>query len=237
MLFTDQGPMFFIHVPKTGGTSMEDYLRRRFGPLALNDINKREKVPGTGLIAAINHLSAIDLKELIPQQSLLTFAIVRNPLNRLLSEYQWQRQASFMSRFSFSTWLRIVTKAYAYDARVYGNHIRPQDQMVPEGVETFQLEDGFEAIIARIDEVTRSTHPDLGVGQFKRRTAPREEITVYRQDVALVQSIYSTDYARFGYPLEDQGSYPADPLSALRAGLAMPLARALIAKQRQDWLR
>lgn len=235
--FTDQGPIFFVHVPKVGGTSMEDYLQRRFGQLALNDTNKRAKVPGTGLMAAVNHLSAIDLPELIPQQSILTFAIVRNPLDRLLSEYNWQRQASLMSRFSFSTWLRIVTRALAHDARTYGNHIRPQVQMVPDEVEVFRLEEGFDPIIARIDELTGSTHPDLTVGQFKKRPAAREEITIYRQDVALVQKVYADDYVRFEYPLQDIGQYPLDIMAGAREIIAVPLARALIAKQRRDWLR
>lgn len=238
---TDHGPIFFVHVPKTGGTSVEDYLIRRFGPLALNDVNKRGGVTGTGLITAVNHLSAIDLQEMIPAQSILTFAVVRNPLTRLLSEYSWQRGASFMSRLSFSTWLRVMVHACAREARVYGNHIRPQDQMVPEGVEVFRLEDGFDGLLARLDAVTGTRRPDLEIGHFKPRAQGRETVRVHRQDVALIQRVYARDYARFGYTMETLSDYPQDRWAVVRGLpahlLARLLARLLVWKQRRDWVR
>ena len=40
--------IFFAHVPKTGGSSVEDYLIRRFGPLSIIDVNIRTGVRSTG---------------------------------------------------------------------------------------------------------------------------------------------------------------------------------------------
>ncbi len=72
--------IFFAHVPKTGGSSVEDYLARRFGPLCIIDRNKRSGVAGTGLIVPSTHLAAEDLAELLPHDLTYSFAVVRDPL-------------------------------------------------------------------------------------------------------------------------------------------------------------
>lgn len=236
-LFPQGKVLFFVHVPKTGGSSVEDYLERRFGPLAMVDRHKRAGVTGTGLISPVTHLSALDLEEIVPETCDLCFALVRDPLARVLSEYRWQRGASRMSRMDFSAWLRVVIAAARREPRIYENHIRPQDQMVPAQAEVFRLEDGFDAMIARLDAVTGTTAPGIAVGHLKNRQKDAAPIPVLAEDAALVAEYYAADYARFGYDLPDPGHYPSDPGAARRGGLAAPLARLLVAKQRRDWLR
>ncbi|MAC81915.1 MAG: hypothetical protein CML66_28115 [Rhodobacteraceae bacterium] len=237
MVLSERGPVFFAHVPKTGGTSVEHYLYQRFGPLSLNDVNKQANLPGTGLICAVNHLSALDLREMIPAQAILVFAMVRDPLERCLSEYAWQQGASRMSRMPFSTWLRVMARCVAIDARAYGNHIRPQDDLVPEQARIFRLEDGFDQMIDRIDTVTASQRPDLAVGHLKPRAGHGPQIRVHREDVALIQSLYARDYARFGYAPRTLSDYPRDRRAPARAALATLLAPAVMARQRRDWIR
>ena len=83
---TPKGLIFFAHVPKTGGSSVEEYLVRRFGgPLSLIDNNKNKGVRGTGLITPATHLAVTDLRELLPRLH-YSFAVVRDPLSRLQSE-------------------------------------------------------------------------------------------------------------------------------------------------------
>lgn len=237
MVLSEHGPVFFAHVPKTGGTSVEHYLSRRFGPLSLNDVNKRTGRRGTGLITPVNHLSALDLRDLIPPQAILVFALVRDPLDRCLSEYAWQQGASRMSRMPFSTWLRVMARCVAIDARAYDNHIRPQDDLVPDTAEVFRLEDGFGGMIDRIDTVTSSHRPDLAMDHLKPRAPGGAPIRIHREDVALVQDLYARDYTRFGYAPRDLSAYPRDRRAPARAALAALLAPAVMARQRRDWVR
>ncbi len=235
--FTETGPIFFVHVPKTGGTSMEDYLLRRFGPLALTDVNKQHGVRGTYLMAAVNHLSAIDLREMIPVQSILVFALVRDPLQRLLSEYRWQSGASRMSRLSFSSWLRVMDACVRIDPRAYGNHVRPQADLVPAGAEVFRLEDGFGPAVARIDAVTNSIASNIEVGYFKARRKAQDDIPVFREDAALIRGMHGADYDRFCYPAPALSEYPPDPHAALRGLVGRGLARGVMWRQRRRWLQ
>jgi hypothetical protein len=226
--------LYFVHIPKTGGSSMEDYLRRRFGQLFLFERKLRPHNKGAGIIVQIVHLSSWDLEQVIPNEIDLVFGIVRDPLARIMSEYRWQSGASASSKMPFSTWLRIMISAARREPRVYGNHIRPMDELTPERTEVFRFEDGFEPVVARIDDVMGSSMPEMTIGHLKNRKDFRK-IEVYRQDIELINDYYAADFARFGYERPEPGAYPSDPMAWLRDLQAGPLARLLVAKQRWSW--
>ena len=228
-------PIFFAHVPKTGGTAVEDYMLRRFGPLAILDRNKRRGVTGTGLLMPATHLAAIDLAELLPPGT-VTFAMVRDPVDRLQSEYRYQQKASRASRLDFSTWLRVMLACLAREPRVYENHIRPQSDLVPEGAEIFHLErDGMTGMVAWLDAATGTTAPDVAVSEVNRSRA-RAPITLHREDVAAIEAAMAVDYDRFGFERRDQAALPADPSVARRRAMAAALASTIVARQRRRWV-
>src|SRR6056297_3622976 len=107
--------LFFAHVPKTGGSSLEDYLAERFGPLAWLDRywELRWKDGGcreAGLRVSPQHLAAEDALRLLPGPSDWSFALVRDPVARIVSEYRFQARAPGRRRrlaeLGFSSWLR-----------------------------------------------------------------------------------------------------------------------------------
>ena len=73
----------FIHIPKTGGTTIEHFLKD-------NGINQLEYI-GVVNNRSMQHYKASELKLRIPQyfNNYYKFSIVRNPYDRLLSEYYW----------------------------------------------------------------------------------------------------------------------------------------------------
>lgn len=226
--------IFFAHVPKTGGSSVEDYLIQRFGPLSLIDENKRTGVRGTGLIVPATHLAATDIKELVPHDLAYSFAVVRDPLRRLESEFRYQSGVSQMSKLGFSPWLKVMLKAARAEPRLYENHIRPQSDLVPEGADIFKLEDGFDAMMAKLDALTGASVPGLTVPHINTRK--KEPITMSRADVEAVTTFYAADYDRFGYPRPDLNDYIDTP-PGWRDRLTGPLAATLVRKQRRDWVK
>lgn len=236
LLFKNGKLIFFAHVPKTGGSSVEDYLIRRFGSLAMVDRHKHKGIPGTGLISPITHLSTLDLEEILPENLDLCFAVVRDPLKRIISEYRWQQNSSRMSRLSFSTWLRLSIGAAKKDPRIYENHIRPQSEMVPENAEFFRLEDGFDALINRLDEVTDTLAEGVEMGHLLKRSSARQ-VEVSREDAEIVADYYSVDYNRFGYELPDIESYKSDSFSGIRKVIVIPLIQLLLLKQHIAWVQ
>jgi hypothetical protein len=227
--------IFFAHVPKTAGSSVEDYLIRRFGELSIRDQHKRNRVAGTGLITPSTHLSALDLLELLPRDLAHCFAFVRDPVDRMLSEYRYQLGVSKTTRFGFSTWLRLMLGCARREPRIYENHIRPQSDLVPDSAKVFRLEDGFEPFIAWLDQVTGTTAPEVEMGHLLKRE--HAEVALSRQDLRLMAAFYAEDYARFGYATPDTSAIGYDAYAPLRSGLAARLAPMIVLRQRQAWLR
>lgn len=227
--------VFFAHVPKTGGTSVQDYLIRRFGALSMLGRQSQKGPRGTSLINSAQHLSAQDLEEILPADLNWTFAVVRDPIDRALSEYRFQRGSSRVSNFGFSTWLRIMIFAARCEPRIYDNHIRPQADLLPPGTEVFHLEDGLDEIILRLDEIFNEKTPDLNIPHLLKST--NSPIAISREDVALISNFYHADYVRFGYAKPSCDSLSGDRMAKLRNFIAYPLAYLLVIRQRLTWLR
>ena len=227
--------VFFAHVPKTGGSSVEEYLIRRFGgPLSLKDVTHRNGRRRRGLISLSTHLTAEDLLDVLPHDVDYSFAVVRNPLQRVLSQYRFQAGVSRTARYTFSTWLRLMLHCVAMDLRVYQNHIRPQSDLVPEDSEVFRLEDGFDGMIAWLDEITGTIAPEIEINHLlKKEHVP---VAVKSDDVRLIHDYYAADYERFGYERESLAGYPPDRCIPLRNMAAYALAPIIVHRQRRHWL-
>lgn len=228
--------IFFAHVPKTGGTTVEDYMIRRFGHLSILDRNKRTGVVGTGLLMPATHLAAGDLAELLPKPLDYSFAMVRDPVSRLQSEYRYQTKVSRMSRFDFSTWLRIMLAGLTIEPRIYENHIRPQSDLVPDGAEIFHLErDGMTQMITQLDAVTGQAAPEITIEEANRSTY-RSPITLHAEDVEAIEKTFAVDYDRFGFDRRDRTALPHDSRVARRQAIARMLAPFIVQRQRRRWI-
>lgn len=240
MYLPEKGPrIFFAHVPKAAGSSVKTYLAQRFGRPIMNDTTVYlgdARYRRRGFVTPPSHFSAADLDEFLPESLDLCFSFVREPLARAVSEYRYQKGVSRLARLSFSTWLRTALAAAARDPRVYQNHLRPQTEMVPERAEVFRLEDGFDAFVARLDEVAGQTAP-MTIDHVNRSKASTDEVTIHRQDADLVARFYAEDYRRFGYDLPSLDAFPVDPRAGVRDLYGRLVAPVLVAAQRRKWLR
>ena len=202
--------LFFAHVPKTGGSSVEDYLAARFGPLSMLDrgwFGYRYGGGGArsaGLLTSPQHLTAADAGRLFQTPPDWSFAVVRDPVARIVSEYRYmaargRRPWRWLAKAGFSPWLHTVLRAARHDPTIFDNHLRPQSDIVPAEAEVFRLEDGLDALIARIDAVTGTTAPGLAMGHALK-SGPADRPDPAPADLAAIGQAYASDYARFGYP-------------------------------------
>lgn len=227
--------LFFAHVPKTGGSSVEDYLIRRFGgPLSLRDVTHREKDRHRGLIALSTHFTARDLDDVLPHDVDHLFAVVREPLSRMKSQFRFQEGVSRTRRFNFATWMRVMLAAHHRDPRIYQNHIRPQSDLVREGSEVFKLEDGFGNMIAWLDRITGTTAPEIEMGHLLKRK--HEPIEMTREDAQIIVDFYAADYDRFGYERPDLSDLPSRTFPTWKKPIVSAAARAVVRGQHRHWL-
>lgn len=199
----------FIHVPKTGGTAIETYFRGIgltgfFDPATYMPVRPYLKVPPA-------HYDYGVLNRLYNLDGLYSFAVVRHPVKRVVSEYKWALEkstgaASHAGR-SFADYLRLMLENYKRDENVAAGHFKPQIRFVGDKVsKIFKYEAGLENIITHVLK-------DVGLTLEREVRLPVVNNTSHRdvvpspEDIALIQDFYAEDFKAFGY---DQIAFP-DP--------------------------
>jgi hypothetical protein len=216
--------VYFAHVPKCAGSSLEVYLQRRFGRLAFRD-QAHYRDPGTRWTrTSPQHVTVADLDRLIPARFFgERFTMLRHPVPRLVSVFRFQRdwEGRIDRDTGLTEWLDGLGRARRNSSYRLDNHLRPMTAFVPEDSRIFRLEEGGLAqVIPWLDDLqgkaadprempVLNTHGGL---MAKRGAAPRA-VTVTSEDRARIAALYAEDFARFGY---DPDVVPEDVVLAER---------------------
>lgn len=209
--------LHFIHIPKTGGSSVSSYLRAK-GPLALYS---RERVEWSK--STPQHIEAHTQNTLLPEGFAdHAFAILRDPIDRLLSEYRYRATRRNMpchlpdrmgpgdrltvefdwgTEFhgTFDEWVEQIFNGQALDPYLCDNHVRPQADFIGRDAKVFLFENGLKQVFDWIDTST-NTHRTL-VKLDRNASSPfaidmlgetREMImTFYREDFDTIKRIHA----------------------------------------------
>lgn len=187
--------VLFVHVPKTGGSSVERFLASH-GTLHL----RGAKAPG--MPCSPQHLHAEALAIHGPQEGLdWIFTIVRHPVARIISEYRYQmrKPRGLHKRFGFSFWFRHAMARRSINPSYRDNHFRPQHEFLLPGVEIFRFEDGIDACLNRIAH--RLGVPPAHDRIHEKRSAP-QPVTLTKADIARIASFHARDFEQFDYPAD-----------------------------------
>jgi len=207
---------YFAHVPKCGGTSIDNYLTRRFGPLGFNSSHGALIPPHMKWNrSSTQHVPVYALEQLLPPDWFASsFAVVRNPLGRLISAYFFAKaDGRVPDTTDFNAWFqdaatRIETRPFDHDG-----HLLPQSTFVPNGSRIFRFEDGLDQIIPYLDGLSGNQDGPReiearNVGRWRSKTDVPVPTT---QTLALIAQVYAEDFARFGYSAATE---PADAETA-----------------------
>ncbi|WFB36494.1 sulfotransferase family 2 domain-containing protein [Kiritimatiellota bacterium B12222] len=123
--------ILFIHIPKTGGSSLEKMVigegwSEHFcvRGKSLRDIPYYKTTP--------QHLHSEGLSQFFNFEEFNhVITIVRDPFSRLKSEYYWQ-QSRKLSRLGVEEWIDQTFSLYKENPYIYDNHIRPQVEFIPD---------------------------------------------------------------------------------------------------------
>lgn len=189
--------LLFVHIPKTGGTSVEAMLKTCGGVEALRHSALIPDLPCTP-----QHFHAAILTKLVPPALYdFGFTIVRNPYDRLASEYK-MRVLEREKAISFDAWVERMFARYARDPFVRDNHIRPQSEFLFDGLELFRFEDGaVQRIRDRLDRLGLVNAADV---PWERRSAT-QSISMSPETAHRIAIFYAVDFERLGYDIGDFG--------------------------------
>ncbi|MGB7260513.1 MAG: sulfotransferase family 2 domain-containing protein [Albidovulum sp.] len=198
---------YYAHVPKCGGSSVEAYLKSRFGSLAF--LNTRYlDLPDAArwTKSSPQHLPHADFHRLIPADWITSsFAVVRHPMKRLVSAflYQVEVEGTVAALWSIDEWFDDWLKRAEAEPFLYDNHLRPQAEIVPEGAAVFRLEDGLDPLVAHFDTLAGDTKGARAIpaeNVRKKAMAPdAERLKPSDETKARIAAYYAADFSRFGY--------------------------------------
>jgi len=235
--------VYFAHIPKCAGSSVEDYLRDRFGPLALLDRQYLSvPEPARWSRTSPQHVDWASLERFFPAAFFADiFAVVRHPLDRAVSAFRFQSEVegTVPAGTGFGDWLRAEAEAWTAEPHRSDNHSRPQcDFLPPEdgpGCAVFHLEHGLDALIPYFDALAgNETGPRAMSHANRAAPAGTARIEPTEAERALVAELYAADFARFGYspdrrtPLAEAPELSAEFMArnaAARARAGRPLNR------------
>jgi hypothetical protein len=202
----------FVHIPKTGGTSMALALEARAmrDDILVGDTPKARRRKGRlkGVTTAgrlWKHSRLSDIAGLLPEEDLarfLVFTMVRNPWDRIVSYYHWLRAQRFdhpavrlAQATAFSPFLNHPETRATFAAERYGDYVRGADGQEREAVFV-----RLEHLAEDLAPVERHLGFRLDLRHENRSERPADWRACYSDaDAALVGGLCGEDIARFGY--------------------------------------
>ena len=212
MIYSPARGYLFIHIPKTGGTSLAIALEDKASkddvmagdtPKAVKRRKRLKGLPAKGRLW--KHSTLADLDGWLTAEELAglhIFTIVRNPWDRLVSYYHWLRTQCFdhpavklAQDLEFSGFLAHPHTQASLAAAPYASYVTDA-----AGTERCGRYLRFE----HLEEDTAKLGEDLGLKldlpHVNRSNRPRDYRPFFNEsDAALVEKTLKTDIQRFGY--------------------------------------
>ncbi|WND03198.1 sulfotransferase family 2 domain-containing protein [Temperatibacter marinus] len=202
--------ILYIHTPKTGGAYIEDFFKA----------NGFKMTYWTSIIDPIERCTAQHYHMKILNQLFdfskfnFIFMTVRNPISRLVSEYNWliKKRKILSPSISFEEFLKKTLEDYNKNPYLYDNHIRPQTEFAKKGVTVFKQENQFDEKWAeRLETLIGIEFKTKEVVKTQNSPDFHKKLTLGDVDPAVVKAVndfYHLDFKNFNYdPEEAWNSY------------------------------
>ena len=218
MPICNKNKIIFVHIPKTGGTSIEKLFGMYNENSNMPDLDKLHghvpvenstKVNNPLSLAGnygyyLQHLSINEIKRLIPDHIYIDkniFTCIRNPWDRIVSEYIWA--------YSFLKFDDFINKVYdVVSNRIMLDtenvHFRPQNEFLNSELNYICR---FEEFKSDLGNLTKSLSLNINVDKIPHeKKSIRNHYSQYysNKSIALIEEIYAKDIEIYGYTYQNK---------------------------------
>jgi hypothetical protein len=205
MVILDKYKLIFIHIPKTGGTSIEFNFGFKLG---FYNSNKKEYW-GIKNKKCMQHYLWSDYKKLEEDKwkFYYKFSVVRDPYKKMISAYKWNPVFGRCKKNTFKQFLekaKDIIDNDQYSKNCYFDHIMPQHKFIFDENDNlmvdkvFKLETLNEKFNAFLDEreivIEKLVHIN--------RTKKKDEIILDQDDIKLINKLYKKDFELLGFKMK-----------------------------------
>lgn len=200
MVWDIKRKIIFIHIPKTGGTTIENYMKTIDKPIFYGGYGKLKNI----IFQHLNYKNYIKFFGKEEYNKFIKFSIVRNPYDRLISEYYWSKlNIGFKSNKTFDYFLNqvedIVTNR-KYNLTIHHNHFIPQYEFICDSNNNivvdklFKFEE-FNEILKFLNEKKYNTKKEKNLNVSKNK----EKIILNNNQKKKIYELYKKDFEIFKY--------------------------------------
>ncbi len=196
--------VLFVHVPKTGGTSVERLFSGNGYRMSLRDGKVGKESVNWVRRCSPQHLHAAMLSEMLLLDRFdLIFMLARDPLARFRSEYSMRHRDDLRTDAeTVSRWTERVFDRYGEDPYLFDNHLRPQSEFRLPATEVYRLEDGLEAMVSDLNArfgLDLPAEVPHAMNRAKASGVASRDVEISEATSARVRDFYRADYEAFGY--------------------------------------
>jgi len=225
--------LIYIHIPKTGGISIEEYLQSYYGYKrntflfnhgygVYSSYNNSKKTIYPHMHYPLSHLvSELNKNNIQVDDTWNIFSIVRNPYHKLLSAMFYEEKLPLKYNYftlpekQRSYYLNSMLREYIHsdtNFNYHSNHTYPQHLFFKNSnlnYKIFKFEQGLENILIElgfnnVDKLPHMLNTFTSLGVPK----PQYETLYTNEFINYVNQNYKEDFELFGYEMLDSNIYP-----------------------------
>ena len=213
MPISHQFNTIYIHIPKTGGTSIEKYL---------NIYNENGLRPNTNILHGhvpikfedneydplnvegragynLQHLTSNEIKNLISDkiyQKYFKFTFIRNPWDKIVSEYEWAYYSLEFDDY-INRVLYVVQNRIRLDTK--NTHLRPQIEFINNDLDFIGRFENFSNDVEKVSSLI-GVNLDIKKLPHTKKSDRDNYKTYYNENTKnIIQNVYKEDIKQFGY--------------------------------------
>lgn len=208
----------FIHIPKTGGTSLEEYLKKK-SKQTLFSGRTNSILPNNFKSISLQHQYFVTIKKYkellqVPfDETMQIITIVRNPYDRIISDLLWYKLIG-KEDLTNKEKIYCIIKEYVFSDK-YDNHNSSQTSFLLN--EDGQIESSIR--IFKTESLTRNLH-EYGFDDYKgKEESNKYKDCLNRNSITLINNIYHNDFKNFDYEKMELSDCPC-PTGDIKEELA-----------------